>query len=85
MMPKEADVHVQVGERAQASYQYRTVLRAQIRAKQFEDFVKRNIVEKSVCNNNQSFKPITAESTSLETLSLLGQFDWNRLSETSEL
>ena len=24
-----------------------------IRAKQFEDFVKKNIVERSVCNNNQ--------------------------------
>ena len=33
-----------------------------IRAKQFEDFVKKNIAEKSVYNNNQCFKQITAKS-----------------------
>ena len=33
-----------------------------IRAKQFEDFVKKNIVERSICNNTQCFRPITAKS-----------------------
>ena len=33
-----------------------------IRAKKFEDFVKTNIVEKLVCNNNQCFVPIQANS-----------------------
>ena len=40
-----------------------------IRAKKFIDFVKTNIVEKSVCNNNQCFVPIQANSESYKTLS----------------
>ena len=33
-----------------------------IQAKQFEDFVKKNIVERSVCNNNQCFKQLPAKT-----------------------
>ena len=33
-----------------------------IRAKQFEDLVKKNIVENSVCNNSQCFKTIPAKT-----------------------
>ena len=33
-----------------------------IRAKQFEDFIKRNNVENSICNNSQCFKPRSAKT-----------------------
>ena len=39
-----------------------------IRAKQFEDIVQKNIVERSVCNNNQCLKQLPAKQNNLETL-----------------
>ena len=55
-----------------------------IRAKQFEDFVKKNIVEKSVCNNTQCFKPITAKSDQFRSSFFVRTvYDWNILSEST--
>ena len=39
-----------------------------IRAKQFQDFVKQNIVENSVCNNSQCFKTIPAKTDNFKKL-----------------
>ena len=36
-----------------------------IGAKQFEYFVRKNIVERSVCNNNQRFKQLPAKTEQL--------------------
>ena len=59
--PTEADVLVQGGERARTSYKSITL----IPAKQFVDFVKKNIVERSVCNNNQCFKQLPAYTSDI--------------------
>ena len=40
-----------------------------IRVKQNEDFVKKNIVERSICNNNQCFKQLPAETEQFRNLS----------------
>ena len=55
-----------------------------IRAKKFEDFVKTNIVEKSVCNNNQCFVPIQANSESYKnSFFVRTTYDWNQLSDSA--
>ena len=48
-----------------------------IRAKQFEDFVKTNIVERSVCNNRQCFVPYK------NSFFIRTTYDWNQLSESA--
>ena len=51
-----------------------------IRAKQFEDFVKKNIVERSVCNNNQCFKQLPAKSEQFRnSFFVRTTHDWNIL------
>lgn len=53
-----------------------------IHAKQFKEFVKKNIVEKSVRNNSQCFKPIPAKSEKFRNFFLVRTvYDWNTLSE----
>ena len=83
--PTEAEVHVmyKVVKGHMPAINIEHFLRAHrpkhtMWAKQFEDFVKKNIVEKSVCNNNQCFKPITAKSDQFRNFFFvqrsLGQF-----------
>ena len=53
-----------------------------IRAKQFEDFVKKNIVERSVCNNNQCFKQLPAKTEQYRnSFFVRTTHDWNILSD----
>ena len=53
-----------------------------IRAKQFEDFVKKNIVERSVCNNNQCFKQLPAKTEQFRnSFFVRTTHDWNILSD----
>ena len=53
-----------------------------IRAKQFEDFVKKNIVERSVCNNNQCFKHLPAQTEQFRnSFFVRTTHDWNILSD----
>ena len=54
-----------------------------IRANQFDGFVKTNIVEKSVCNNNQCFVPISAKTDVFKNSFFVRTiYDWNKLSES---
>ena len=54
-----------------------------IRAKQFEGFVKINIVEMSVCNNSQYFMPIPAKTDPFKNSFFVRTiYDWNKLSES---
>ena len=81
MTTTEVDAFVQGGERACASYQYWTLfkgsgLKHTIRAKKFEDFVKSNIVEKSVCNNSQCFLSVSAKT---EHFTWKNSFLWEQL------
>ena len=49
-----------------------------------EDFVKTNIVEKSVCNNNQCFVPILANSEHYKnSFFVRTTYDWNQLCDSS--
>ena len=53
-----------------------------IRAKQFEDFVKKNILERSVCNNNQCFKQLPAKTERFRNSFFVRiTHDWNNLSD----
>lgn len=55
-----------------------------IRAKQFEDFVKKNIVENSICNNSQCFKTIPAKTDNFKNSYFVRtELDWNKLSESA--
>ena len=53
-----------------------------IRAKQYEDFVTKNIIENSVCNNSKCFKPVIAKTeTYRNSFFVRTVYDWNKLSE----
>ena len=55
-----------------------------IRAKQFENFVKQNIVENSICNNTQCFKPIPAKTENFKhSYFVRTVIAWNRLSDSA--
>ena len=85
--PTETDIPVQGGERARTGYQHRTLFKGSKTqrtnwAKQFEDFVKKNIVEGSICNNTQCFRPITAKSEQYRnSFFVRTAYDWNLLSD----
>ena len=54
-----------------------------IQAKQFEDFCKKDIVERSVCNNNQCFKQLPAKTEQFRnSFFVRTTYDWNRLSDS---
>ena len=54
-----------------------------IRAKQFENFVIRNI-ENSICNNTQCFKPIPAKTENFKhSYFVRTVIDWRRLSDSA--
>ena len=51
------------------------------RAKQFVEFVKKNIVERSIRNNNQCFKQLPAETEQFRNPFFVRiTYDWNLLS-----
>ena len=53
-----------------------------IRAKQYEDFVTKNIIENSVCSNSKCFKPIITKTENYRNSFFLKTvYDWNKLSE----
>ena len=53
-----------------------------IRARQFENYIKTNIVENSVCNNNKCFQPISAKSDIFRhSYFVRTEYDWNKLSD----
>ena len=55
-----------------------------IRAKQFEDYTQKNIVENSICNNSQCFKPIPARTDNFKNSYFARTvLDWNKLSESA--
>ena len=55
-----------------------------IRAKLFEDYIKTNIVEKSVCNNSQCFVPIQVKSEHYRnSFFVRTTYDWNQLSDSA--
>ena len=54
------------------------------RAAQFENVVERNIVENSICNNAQWFKPIPAKTENFKhSYFVKTLIDWNRLSDSA--
>ena len=55
-----------------------------IRAKQFEDYIQKNIVENSICNNSQCFKTIPAGTDNFKnSYCARTVLDWNKLSESA--
>ena len=53
-----------------------------IRAKQYEDFVTKNIIKNSVCNNSKCFKPIITKTENYRNSFFVKTvYDWNKLSE----
>ena len=49
-----------------------------VRAKQYTDFVTKNIVDSSVCNNSKCFKPIQARTENFRYLYFVRTvYDWN--------
>ena len=53
-----------------------------ISAKQYEDFVTKNIIENSVCNNSKCFKPVIAKTENYRNSFFVKTlYDWNKLSE----
>ena len=53
-----------------------------IRARQFENFIKTNIVENSECNNKKSFQTISAKSDIFKNSYFVRTvYDWNKLSD----
>lgn len=54
------------------------------RAKQFEDFDQKNIVENPICNNSQCFKTIPARTDNFKNSYFArAVLDWKRLSESA--
>ena len=55
-----------------------------IRAKQFEDYIQKKIVENSICNNSQCFKTIPAGTDNFENSYFPRTvLDWTKLSEST--
>ena len=53
-----------------------------IRAKQYEDFVAKNNIENSVCNNSKCFKPVIAKTENYRNSFFVRTvYDRNKLSE----
>ena len=53
-----------------------------IRAKQYEDFVTKNIIENSVCSNSKCFKRIITKTENYRNAFFVKTvYDWNKLSE----
>ena len=83
--PPAVDVPVQGGGRAINIERYLKTLRPKrtIRAKQYEDFVHKNIVENSVNNNSKCFQPIHAKSDNYKNSFFPRTvLEWNNLSDS---
>ena len=53
-----------------------------IRAKQYDDFITKNIIENSVCNNSKCFKPVITKTENYRNSFFVKTvYDWNKLSE----